>query len=76
MDIKNYDKLISINAQTVRDWLSILASKDNCSSSRNNKLTAIKQLFVFLEDEKLIEVDRGIHKIKFAKTGIHKPLWP
>ena len=68
MDIKDYETLISTKAQTIKDWLSILAEKENSAVTRNNKLSAIKQIFCFLEDEKDVVVDRKINKIKYAKT--------
>ena len=68
MNIKDYETLISTKAQTIKDWLSILAEKENSAITRNNKLSAIKQIFCFLEDEKDVVVDRKINKIKYAKT--------
>lgn len=68
MNIKDYETLISTKAQTIKDWLSILAEKENSAVTRNNKLSAIKQIFCFLEDEKDVAVDRKINKIKYAKT--------
>lgn len=68
MNIKDYETLISTKSQTIKDWLSILAEKENSAVTRNNKLSAIKQIFCFLEDEKDIVVDRKINKIKYAKT--------
>ena len=68
MNIKDYETLISTKAQTIKDWLSILAEKENSAVTRNNKLSAIKQIFCFLEDEKDVVVDRKINKIKYAKT--------
>lgn len=68
MNIKDYETLISTKAQTIKDWLSILAEKENSAVTRNNKLSAIKQIFYFLEDEKDVVVDRKINKIKYAKT--------
>ena len=68
MNIKNYETLISTKSQTIKDWLSILAEKENSAVTRNNKLSAIKQIFCFLEDEKDVVVDRKINKIKYAKT--------
>ena len=68
MNIKDYETLISTKAQTIKDWLSILAEKENSAVTRNNKLSAVKQIFCFLEDEKDVVVDRKINKIKYAKT--------
>ena len=68
MNIKDYETLISTKAQTIKDWLSILAERENSAVTRNNKLSAIKQIFCFLEDEKDVVVDRKINKIKYAKT--------
>ena len=68
MNIKDYETLISTKSQTIKDWLSILAEKENSAITRNNKLSAIKQIFCFLEDEKDVVVDRKINKIKYAKT--------
>ena len=68
MNIKDYETLTSTKAQTIKDWLSILAERENSAVTRNNKLSAIKQIFCFLEDEKDIEIDRKINKIKNAKA--------
>ena len=68
MNIKDYETLISTKSQTIKDWLSILVEKENSAVTRNNKLSAIKQIFCFLEDEKDVVVDRKINKIKYAKT--------
>ena len=68
MNIKDYETLISTKAQTIKDWLSILAERENSAVTRNNKLSAVKQIFCFLEDEKDVEVDRKINKIKNAKA--------
>ena len=68
MNIKDYETLISTKSQTIKDWLSILAEKENSAVTRNNKLSAVKQIFCFLEDEKDVVVDRKINKIKYAKT--------
>lgn len=68
MNIKDYETLISTKAQTIKDWLSILAERKNSAITRNNKLSAIKQIFCFLEDEKDVAIDRKINKIKYAKT--------
>ena len=68
MNIKDYETLISTKSQTIKDWLSILAEKENSAVTRNNKLSAIKQIFCFLEDEKDVMVDTKINKIKYAKT--------
>ena len=68
MNIKDYETLISTKSQTIKDWLSILAEKENSAVTRNNKLSAIKQIFCFLEDEKDVSIDRKINKIKYAKT--------
>ena len=45
-----------------------MAEKENTAITRNNKLSAIKQIFCFLEDEKEVAIDRKISKIKYAKT--------
>ena len=37
MNIKDYETLISTKAQTIKDWLSILAEKENSAITRNNK---------------------------------------
>lgn len=68
MEINTYEKLIDIKAQDIKDWLSILADKGNGATTRNNKLSAIKQFFLFLEEEKEENIDRKISKIKYAKT--------
>ena len=70
MEINDYNTLINTQAETIKKWVIELADKGNGATTRNNKLTSIKQLFLFLEDEKDIQVDRHINKIKFAKTPI------
>lgn len=68
MGITKYTQLVSCNAQTIKEWLSILANKGNSATTRNNKLSAVKQFFVYLEDEKEEKIDRKIERIKYAKT--------
>lgn len=68
MDIQNYNQLLQSNAQTIKDWLVILANKNNQETTRNNKLSAIKQIFLFLETEKEENIDMKIRDIKYAKT--------
>lgn len=68
MNINTYEQLLSVNAQTIKDWLVGLAEKGNSNSTRNNKLSAIKQIFLFLENEKEELVDRKISRLNYAKT--------
>ena len=68
MNIKDYKTFININAQIIKDWLSKQADKGNEPSTRNNKLSAIKQIYSYLETEKDILVDRKIGNIPLAKT--------
>ena len=68
MNIKDYKTFININAQIIKDWLSKQADKGNGPSTRNNKLSAIKQIYSYLETEKNILVDRKIGNIPLAKT--------
>lgn len=69
MGITDSETFINTKAQVVRDWLSKLASeKENSPSSRNNKLTAIKEVFKFLSEQEHSNIDSDILKIKFAKV--------
>lgn len=68
MKIKNYEDFINVKAQDIKNWLSSLVEKGNSPVTRNKKLTSIKQIFVYLEEEKMVEVDRNIFKIKYAKS--------
>lgn len=68
MNIDEYNTFINANAQIIKDWLTILVDKGNGATTRNNKLSAVKQIYLFLEDEKMIDVDRRIDKIKYAKA--------
>lgn len=68
MNIKDYKTFIQVNAQIIKDWLSKQADKGNEPSTRNNKLSAIKQIYLYLESEKDIIVDRKIRDIPLAKT--------
>ena len=68
MKINDYNKLIEVKAQDIKDWISLIAKKDNSPITRNNKLSSVKQIFAYLEDEKMVLVDRQISKIKYAKT--------
>ena len=68
MKITTYEQLINVSSQNVRDWLSLLVEKGNVETSRNKKLSIIKQLFLFLEVEKEENIDTRIRNIKFAKV--------
>lgn len=68
MEIKTYEQLLLVKSQTIKDWLVKLAEKGNSTSTRNNKLSAIKQIFLFLENEKEENVDRKISRLTYAKT--------
>ena len=68
MNIKDYKTFINVNAQIIKDWLSKQVDKGNEPSTRNNKLSAIKQIYSYLETEKDILVDRKIGNIPLAKT--------
>lgn len=68
MNIDEYNTFINANAQIIKDWLTILVNKGNGATTRNNKLSAVKQIYLFLEDEKMINVDRRIDRIKYAKV--------
>ena len=68
MNIKDYKTFINLNAQIIKDWLSKQVDKGNEPSTRNNKLSAIKQIYSYLETEKDILVDRKIGNIPLAKT--------
>lgn len=69
MGIKDYDDLINVKAQTIEDWLCKQAERGNKASTRNNKLSAIKELYSYLEYTKDIPVDRRIRGIPLAKTA-------
>ena len=64
MKITTYEQLINVSSQNVRDWLSLLVEKGNVETSRNKKLSIIKQLFLFLEVEKEENIDTRIRNIK------------
>ena len=69
MEIFNFTDFININANVVKDWLIKLTNKNNSNTTRNNKLSAIKQIYTFLYEEKEINIDLKILKIKFSKTA-------
>ena len=69
MNITNYEEFINVKAQIIKDWLVSQAQKGNEPTTRNNKLSAIKQIYSYLELEKEIDVDRRIDKIPNAKTS-------
>ena len=71
MGIKDYNDLINVKAQTIEEWLCKQAEGGNKASTRNNKLSAIKELYSYLEYNKDIPVDRHIRGIPLAKTA-HK----
>lgn len=68
MNINTYEQLINVKSQTVNDWLIILSEKNNSASTRNNKLSALKQIFCYLENELEEDIDRKIIKLNYAKT--------
>lgn len=68
MGIETYDDLINITAQDIKNWLINLANKNNIETTRNNKLSVVKQIFLFLENEKKENIDVNIRNIKYAKT--------
>lgn len=69
MEINDFNTFVEIKAKTIRDWLSKLAQEDgNCASSRNNKLTALKEMYKYLEEQEHFDVDRDISRISFAKV--------
>lgn len=68
MEINDYNTLVSVDAQVIKDWIISLTEKGNSAKTRNNKLTSVKQIFLYLEDEKMENIDRRINKIKNAKT--------
>lgn len=71
MKIDTYEQFIKVDAQTVKDWLSILSREHkNSATTKNNKLSAIKQIYLFLEEEKNLIIDRKISKIKCSKTVV------
>lgn len=68
MGIETYEDLINIKAQDIKNWLINLANKNNIETTRNNKLSIVKQIFLFLENEKKENIDVNIRNIKYAKT--------
>ena len=68
MEIETYEDLINIKAQDIKNWLINLANKNNIETTRNNKLSVVKQIFLFLENEKKENIDVNIRNIKYAKT--------
>ncbi len=51
--VKNKTTVANADAQTVRDWLSVLERNDLSSSSQARKLSAVRQLYRFLFSEGL-----------------------
>lgn len=68
MNIKTYNDFTEIKAQTIEKWLSQQAEKGNAPSTRNNKLSAIKEICSYLEYVKDIPIDRKIRNIPLAKA--------
>lgn len=67
MNITNYETFINIKSQVIKDWIILQAEKGNNERTRNNKLSAIKEIYKYLECEKDILVDRNIKHIPLAK---------
>lgn len=72
MGVYDLDTFVNVKAQTIKDWLIKLDEKKNTEATRNNKLSAIKQIFLYLEEELDLDVDRKISRIKYAKAPIKK----
>lgn len=70
MEINTYEDLIKTDHKIIKDWLNMLSDDGDSKTTRNNRLSAVKQIFLYLENELDVEVDRKISKIKFAKTEI------
>ena len=68
MKISTYEQLISTSADCVQDWLSILADNGNGETTRNNKLSAIKELFKSLRKQRKEKIDIDILDIPNAKA--------
>lgn len=67
-NIKNVDDLISMTSNNVKLWLSSLADNGNAERSRNTKLTAVKEIYKYLDEDLKMEVDTDIQRIPFAKV--------
>jgi site-specific recombinase XerD len=67
-EINTVDKSISTTVDTVKQWLILLANKNNSPSTRNAKLTAVKEFYKFLKENEKINIDTDILTLKFAKV--------
>lgn len=69
MNITSFDEFVGVKAQQIRDWLSIMANQyGNGESTRNSKLSAIKEIYKFLDYQEHINIDRDISRMAFAKV--------
>lgn len=69
MKILTLNDFLNVNANIIKDWLIKLTNKNNSNTTKNNKLSAIKQIYTFLYEEKEISIDLKILRIKFSKTA-------
>ena len=72
MEINDYDALIHTKASQIVDWLVKLHDQGNGATTRNNKLSAVKQLFEYLLDVKEEDIDMKVIRFKPAKTPIRQ----
>lgn len=68
MNITTFEQLSETKAQVIKEWLVDLAERGNSAATRNNKLSAVKQIFIYLDNELDIVVDRKIDRIPIAKV--------
>lgn len=67
-NIKTIDELLSMKASNVKEWLYSLVDNGNSERSRNTRLTAIKEIYKYLKEEKKEQIDEDILRIPFAKV--------
>lgn len=67
-NIKTTDELLSMKASNVKEWLYSLVDNGNSERSRNTRLTAIKEIYKYLKEEKKEQIDEDILRIPFAKV--------
>lgn len=67
-NISTEEELLKCTAQDIKDWLISLSEKGNTEGTRNTKLSSIKEIFRYLDEEEEKEVDRKIFRIKTAKV--------
>lgn len=72
MNITEFDEFVGVKAETIRDWLSIIAN-NNSANTRNKKLSTIKEIYKYLDYQEHLDIDRDIARIPFAKVPYREP---